>query len=102
MMGWIQRCFYSPRLLAKAIRCAYIVFGTSLVCYGLLKTIEKVTEGNILVKEGVRVLANIKYPSVTFCYKYKHGSKDAEDTYNLYFAEEWKKSGKRYNIFYSI
>ena len=77
----------------NAIEIVYILFATGLLSYGFIETIEKMNEGNILVKEEVRVLPKIKYPSVTFCYKYKHGTKVAIHTYNSHFAAKWKRLG---------
>ena len=77
----------------NAIEIVYIAFATGLLCHGFFETIDKMNEGNILVKEEVRVLPKIKYPSITFCYKYKHGTKLAIHTYNSHFTENWKRSG---------
>ena len=77
----------------KVINITYIVFASCLVCYGLYKSIERMKEGKVLVREEVRVLPKMKYPSVTFCYKYKHGRKEAMQTYRSHFIEKWKKSG---------
>ena len=77
----------------NAIEIVYILFAMGLLSYEFCEIIEKMNEGNILVKEEVRVLPKIKYPSVTFCYKYKHGTKLAIHTYNYHFTENWKRSG---------
>ena len=77
----------------NAIEIVYILFATGLLSYEFYEIMEKMNEGNILVKEEIRVLPKIKYPSVTFCYKYKHGTKLAIHTYNSHFTEKWKISG---------
>ena len=87
------------KISSKAIKIVYILFASCLLCYGFYSTIQTLIDGNILVKEQVRVFPDIKYPSVTFCYKYRYGSKNAMQAYNLYFDEKWKKSGEGYIIF---
>ena len=84
----------NPKISATAIKITYIILASGFVCHGFYKTMEKMKEGNILVKEAVYVLPKIKYPSVTFCYKYKHGSKKALETYASYFTQRWKASGE--------
>lgn len=81
------------KMVAKAIEIAYILFASCILCHVVYRTIEKMNEGNVLVKEEVRVLPKVKYPSVTFCYKYKHGTKFAIHTYNSHLAKNWLKSG---------
>ena len=89
----------TSKLAVRAIKIGYIIFASCLVCHAFYKAVKRMNAGNVLVKEEVRVLPKIKYPSVTFCYKYKHGSKEAIQTYKSYFSEEWKKSGNGYIIF---
>ena len=93
-------CVNNPKISVKAIKIAYIILASCFVCHGFYKTMEKMKEGNILVRDQVYVLPKIKYPSVTFCYKYKHGSKKALETYASHFTQKWKASGK--NILHSI
>ena len=72
----------------------YVLFALLFVSYGLHKTIIKMKDERTLVKESHLVPDKIKYPSITFCYKYKHGGKDAFGIYYKKFFEKWKRSGK--------
>ena len=94
-----QYCIKDTRIAVKAIEAVYIVLASCFVGHGIYRTIEKMNERNILVKEEVDVVPMIRYPSLTFCYKYTHGSKRAIDTYNSHFAKKWIKSGESYSIF---
>ena len=81
-------------LVAKCIRAVFVLFGVVYVLYGFTKTMQKFSEGNVLVKEQVLSPTKYKYPSVTFCYKYKHGSKDVLHNYYPDLFRKWKQSGK--------
>ena len=87
----------TSRLLAKCIRTAFVLFGIVYVLYGFTQTMRKFKEGNVLIKEQVFSHTKYKYPSVTFCYKYKHGGKNVLDNYYPDLYEKWKQSG---NLFY--
>ena len=83
------------RLIGKVVKIVYLIFAVCFLCHGFYKTVNKLIDGNVLLKEEIEVLQKVKYPSITFCYKYKHGSKDAIHTYNWHFFDKWKKSGKK-------
>ena len=76
----------------------FILFGTGFVCYGFYKTMLKVHKGNVLIREEVRVKHKYTYPSITFCYKFKHGTKDVLRNYYPYLYNKWKNSGMFYYI----
>ena len=61
------------KICAKFIRLVYIGVATYYVCYGYYTTILMAREANLMVKEEVTVLKKYRYPSLTFCYIYKHG-----------------------------
>ena len=86
--------FETPKKLAKSVRMIFVVFGMVYVLYSFTKTMKKVKEGNVLVKEEARSFTKYKYPSVTFCYKYKHGSKEVLRSYYPRLYKKWKESGK--------
>ena len=81
------------KFMALGIKIVYVMFAVCFVSQSFYKIVENMSEGNVLVKEELRVLPKIRYPSLTFCYKYVHGSKHAIQTYNSYFIEKWKGSG---------
>ena len=72
----------------------YLLLALTFVGHGLYKTIIKMKAEHILAKETHLLPDKIEYPSITFCYKYKHGGKDALGTYYKNFFEKWKRSGK--------
>ena len=61
------------KLCFKLIRFAYIGIAIYYVCYGYYTTILMAKEANLMVKDEVSVLEKYRYPSLTFCYLYKHG-----------------------------
>ena len=83
---------YSQKL-RQILRNIYVIFGIMVVCYGFYNTMSKAKEGNILMSDQVHVLTKYIYPSVTFCYKFKHGSKSAIENYYPYIYEQGKTSG---------
>ena len=87
------------KVIAKILKNAYLIFAAVFLCYEFYNTIDKVRQQKISVNLGVEVVPKIKYPSITFCHKYKHGSKNALLTYNNQLFGKWKKSG---NILLSI
>ena len=87
------------KVIVRILKITYLIFAVAFVCYGLYNTIVKVQQKNISVNLGVQVVPKIKFPSITFCYKYKHGSKNALLTYNNQLFQKWKKSG---NTFYLL
>ena len=54
----------------------------------------KVNQSHILINEEVVVAEKYTYPSITFCYKYKHGGKDVLKNYYPSLFDKWKKLGK--------
>ena len=61
------------KLCIKLIRVVYIGVAIYYVCYGYYTTILMAKEANLMVKDEVSVLKKYRYPSLTFCYLYKHG-----------------------------
>ena len=80
--------------VSKFALFVYLLLALGFVCHGFYRTILKMADEQVLIREAQLVPDKIKYPSITFCYKYKHGSKDAFGTYYKRFFEKWKKSGK--------
>ena len=79
--------------IVNVIRIAYLIFAVTFVFWGLYSTLMKVQQQNIHVRLGIDHASKIRFPSVTFCYKYKHGSKEALLGYNYQLFDRWKKSG---------
>ena len=81
------------QVVAKSIRIAFVLFGIAYLLYSFTKTMQRVKEHHILVKDEVLSPLKYKYPSVTFCYKYKHGNKDVLNNYYPELYSKWKQSG---------
>ena len=97
----------AARFFFKLIRIIYIGGAIYFVCYGCYTTLLLVTEGNLIVKDEVKVLQKHKYPSVTFCYVFKEvkcktcqnhrGVKHVWNMYYRHYIEKWKQSGMLYS-----
>ena len=83
-------------IIPKLIRGAFLIFGVGFVAYGFYRTMHKVSQRNILIREEVVVKEKYTYPSITFCYKYKNGGKDVFRNYYPPLYDKWKKSGMVY------
>lgn len=80
-------------MLPKFIRRGFLLFGFCFVLYGFHGTMVKISQRNILISEEVVVEDKFTYPSITFCYKYKHGGKDVFKNYYPSLYEKWRNSG---------
>ena len=81
-------------VIPKVIRVGFLFFGIGFVLYGFYGTMVKVNQSHILISEEVVVEEKYTYPSITFCYKYKHGGKDVLKNYYPSLFDKWKKLGK--------
>ena len=86
-------------IIPKLIRSGFVLFGIAFVFYGFYRTMLKVSQKNILIREEVVVKEKFTYPSITFCYKYKHGGKDVFRNYYPSLYDKWKKSGMFINLY---
>ena len=84
--------------LAKWIRRVFLLFAAVFVCRSFYRTMEKANEDNVLVKEEVHAPLKYRYPSMTFCYKFKHGHKDIVRNYYPELYEKWKNSSNNFFI----
>ena len=78
----------------RIVRNMYLLCAVVFVSHGLYKTLRKVQEQNVNVSTEIKLVSKIKFPSVTFCHKYKHGGKDAMLAYSNQLLGKWKESGK--------
>ena len=92
---WLINKFRLCRLrhTLNVFRFLYLVIATGVVCHGFINSYEKMREQRVLLKEEILVLDKMRYPSITFCYKYKHGSKEAVRNYYPYLFEKAKHEG---------
>ena len=90
-----QRSFHNTlQQIVKVVRLAYLILAVVLVCRGLYETFTKVQEQAINVRAERKLVSSIKFPSVTFCYKYKHGTKEVMSAYSHQLFDKWKESGR--------
>ena len=85
---------FTLQQMVKVVRIVYVVVAIVCVGKGLYQTLIKVQKENVNIRSGIDHESKIKFPSVTFCYKYKHGGKDAILAYHNQLFEGWKESGK--------
>ena len=88
------RKYTNGRTISKVIRGGFVIFGICMVCIGFYNTMMQVGQRNILMREELVHEEKYRYPSITFCYKYKHGGKDVFQNYYPYLYKKWKKAGK--------
>ena len=74
-------------------RYLYVLIAMVLVCLGFYNAYEKFQSEDVSTRQEYRTSAQRRYPSITFCYKYKHGSKRVIDNYLPKFYEEAKRKG---------
>ena len=95
MKNEFQRSFQNTlHQIVKVVRLAYLILAVVLVCRGLYVTITKVQQQAINVRAERKLVSSIKFPSVTFCYKYKHGTKGVMSAYKYQLFDKWKESGR--------
>ena len=80
----------------KAVRIIFVLFGIGYVLYSFTRTLQRYQEGNVLAKQETKYFEKYRYPSVTFCYKFKHGSKDVMTNYYPSLYKKWQETGKSY------
>ena len=84
------------RYLGKFInstRNLYIIVAVVLVCRGFYNAYEKLQFEDVSIRQEYRTSSQRRYPSITFCYKYKHGTKRVFESYFPKFYEEAKRKG---------
>ena len=77
----------------KSTRNLYIIVAIVLVCRGFYNAYEKLQYEDISIRQEYRTSPQRRYPSITFCYKYKHGTKRVFESYYPKFYEEAKRKG---------
>ena len=90
-------CLYKTTKLGAVInfvRCVYVVVAAVIVCRGFYHAYEKFKSEDVSTRQEYNSVDKLRYPSITFCYKYKHGSKRAIDNYLPRLAEKAKNKGK--------
>ena len=91
------------KLILKALRLMYIGGAIYFVSFGYYTTFLMAKARYRNVEEEVKVLEKYRYPSITFCYVFKHTQHDGSDTHDggkyvwtLYYRhliQQWMKSG---------
>ena len=76
-----------------SIRYVYVGIAIALVCNGFYHAYEKMRTEDVSTRQVNKYSDRRRYPSITFCYKYKHGSKRAIDNYLPKFYEKAKAKG---------
>ena len=77
----------------KFTRYLYVIIAMILVILGFYNAYDKFQSEDVSTRQEYRTSAQRRYPSITFCYKYKHGTKRAIDNYLPKFYEVAKRKG---------
>ena len=83
------------KTLKNVVRGIFLIFGMTVVLYGFYGTMREVNQMKVLLQEEVEIKEKYLYPSITFCYKYKHGGKEALRNYYPFLFEKWKDQGTK-------
>ena len=86
-------CMHVLEMMLKFGRFFYIGGALYFVCVGFYTTMLKVKENHVSIKEEIQVLPKYRYPSLTFCYVFKHGGKDVMEMFYQHLFDKWKQSG---------
>ena len=78
-------------------RCMYVVIAAMVVCHGFYNAYQKMMTEAVLIRHENQAVDKLRYPSITVCYKYKHGSKLVFDNFLPRFYEEAKRKGNLFN-----
>jgi len=86
--------FCNLRFILDGARFLYLVIAIVVVSRGFYKAYRKMIEEDLSYRQEIQFNKTMRYPSVTFCYKYNHGSKKVMDNYFSEFYEKSRNSGK--------
>ena len=75
------------------VRFVYVAVATGIVCRGFYHAYEKFISEDVSTRQEYNTADKLRYPSITFCYKYKHGSKRVLDNYLPKFTEKAQNEG---------
>ena len=78
-------------MIFESLRILYIIFALVMVFDAFHQQYHKRMAEDVLSRKIYKDLKKMKYPSITFCYKYKHGTKQIMDNYLSSFYEKSKK-----------
>ena len=83
----------SLSLIISVVRCIYVLVAAGIVCRGFYHAIEKFISEDVSTRQEYHTVERRRYPSITFCYKYKHGTKRVIDNYLPKFKDKAKEKG---------
>ena len=87
-----KRSCCSLSTILKVARVSYVLIAAVFVGRGVYYGYQEMIKGDILSRQEHKVFDKMRYPSVTLCYKYNDGSKEAMLNY-LPIAYEAAKHG---------
>ena len=77
----------------RGIRGIYAFVAAVLVSHGFYHAFQKMRNEDVLTRRETLVFDKMRYPSVTFCYKYQHGTKIVVDKFLPKLYEEAERKG---------
>ena len=79
--------------IMTTIRYVYVGIALGLVGNAFYNEYEKMMTEDVSRRQEYRNSEHRRYPSITFCNKFKHGSKQAVDNYLPKFVEKARDNG---------
>ena len=89
------RCMWQLLYFA---RCMYVIIAAVVVCHGFHNAFQKMMAEDVSTRQENQAVDKMRYPSITFCYKYKHGLKRVFDNLLPRFYEEAKNKGTFFEL----
>ena len=83
----------SLSFIISVVRCIYVLVAAAIVCRGFYHAIEKFISEDVSTRQEYHTIERRRYPSITFCYKYKHGTKRVIDNYLPKFRNRAREKG---------
>ena len=80
--------------IMSIIRYVYVAIALGLVANAFYNEYEKMMTEDVSRRQEYRTSEQRRYPSVTFCNKFKHGSKQAFESYLPKLVEKARDNGK--------
>ena len=77
----------------RLVRYVYLAIAIVIVGEGMYNVYKKMIEEDLMYRQEVHINDAMRYPSVSFCYKYNHGTKNVLDNYFPKFLEVAKNEG---------
>ena len=83
-------------VVITSMRYLYVGLALALVGNGFYNAYDKMRTEDVSTRQVYHTSEQRRYPSITFCYKYNHGTKRAIDNYLPRIYENAKRKGNKF------